>query len=210
MKKNILIAFVLMGIGFFFHSCDDSKTYAEMKEEERDAINNFINEENIQVISEQAFKAQNETTDTAKNEFVLFDESGVYMQIIQKGRKANGEPGEKLEDGRHTLLARYLEVSIKSGDTLTANINARIPDEIICTKSEDSFSATFTSNSTMSYYGTSVPSGWLVPLNYLTPVRTYSADDIARVRLIVPHSQGQMDAVNYVYPCYYEITYQPF
>ncbi len=210
MKKNILIAFVLMGIGLFFHSCDDTKTYAEMKEEERDAINNFINEENIQVISEQAFKAQNETTDTAKNEFVLFDDSGVYMQIIQKGRKENGEAGKKLEDGRHTLLARYLEVSIKTGDTLSTNINATIPDEIVCTKSEDSYTATFTSTSMMSYYGTSVPSGWLVPLNYLTPVRTYSAENIARVRLIVPHSQGQMDAIDYVYPCYYEITYQPF
>lgn len=210
MKKNILIAFVLMGIGLFFHSCNDSKTYAEMKEEERDAINNFINEENIQVISEQAFKAQNETTDTAKNEFVLFDDSGVYMQIIQKGRKENGEAGKKLEDGRHTLLARYLEVSIKTGDTLSTNINATIPDEIVCTKSEDSYTATFTSTSMMSYYGTSVPSGWLVPLSYLTPVRTYSAENIARVRLIVPHSQGQMDAIDYVYPCYYEITYQPF
>lgn len=210
MKKNILIAFVLMGIGLFFHSCDDTKTYAEMKEEERDAINNFINEENIQVISEQVFKAQNETTDTAKNEFVLFDDSGVYMQIIQKGRKENGEAGKKLEDGRHTLLARYLEVSIKTGDTLSTNINATIPDEIVCTKSEDSYTATFKSTSMMSYYGTSVPSGWLVSLNYLTPVRTYSAENIARVRLIVPHSQGQMDAIDYVYPCYYEITYQPF
>lgn len=181
-----------------------------MKEEERDAINNFINEENIQVISEQVFKAQNETTDTAKNEFVLFDDSGVYMQIIQKGRKENGEAGKKLEDGRHTLLARYLEVSIKTGDTLSTNINATIPDEIVCTKSEDSYTATFKSTSMMSYYGTSVPSGWLVPLNYLTPVRTYSAENIARVRLIVPHSQGQMDAIDYVYPCYYEITYQPF
>ena len=39
---------------------------------------------------------------------------------------------------------------------------------------------------------------------------SYSADDIARVRLIVPHSQGQLEAIDRVYPCYYEITYQPF
>ena len=33
-------------------------------------------------------------------------------------------------------------------------------------------------------------------------------DEIAKVRLIVPHSQGHSDALSNVYPCFYEITYQ--
>ena len=30
----------------------------------------------------------------------------------------------------------------------------------------------------------------------------------SKIRLIVPHSEGQSDASASVYPCYYEITYQ--
>ena len=33
-------------------------------------------------------------------------------------------------------------------------------------------------------------------------------DEIAKVNIIVPHSQGHQSAVTGVYPCYYEITYQ--
>ena len=33
-------------------------------------------------------------------------------------------------------------------------------------------------------------------------------DKNAKVKLIVPHSQGQSYAVQSVYPCLYEITYQ--
>jgi hypothetical protein len=56
---------------------------------------------------------------------------------------------------------------------------------------------------------TSVPGGWLVPLNYINVGRPEKEDDqIAKVRLIVPHSQGTADASSTVFPCYYEITYE--
>ena len=55
---------------------------------------------------------------------------------------------------------------------------------------------------------TSVPAGWLVPLNYINVGRPENEnDEIAKVRLIVPHSQGTVDASSSVYPCFYEITY---
>jgi hypothetical protein len=57
------------------------------------------------------------------------------------------------------------------------------------------------------YEQTSVPTGWLLPLQYLKPSRTNSSEDVARVRLLVPHSAGTVTASRYVYPCYYEITY---
>ena len=57
-------------------------------------------------------------------------------------------------------------------------------------------------------YGTqSVPSGWLIPFRYLTPGRTTDSEKIARVKLIVPHSQGTSSATQSVYPCFYELTY---
>ena len=56
------------------------------------------------------------------------------------------------------------------------------------------------------YGSTFVPSGWLIPFNYIRTGREISGR--AKVRLIVPHSEGQKNASAYVYPCYYEITYQ--
>ncbi|MCD8265556.1 MAG: DUF4827 domain-containing protein, partial [Prevotellaceae bacterium] len=38
--------------------------------------------------------------------------------------------------------------------------------------------------------------------------QTTEDEGIAKVRLIVPHSQGTADATGNVYPCFYELTYQ--
>ena len=59
------------------------------------------------------------------------------------------------------------------------------------------------------YGSTSVPSGWLIPFPYIRIGRQNSPDEgIAKVRLIVPHSEGQTSASSNVYPCFYEITFQ--
>ena len=56
---------------------------------------------------------------------------------------------------------------------------------------------------------TTVPQGWLVPLTFINLGRYIHADDeIAKVRLIVPHDMGQAYATASVYPCLYDITYQ--
>ena len=94
---------MVVGLVMAFQSCDDNKTYAEMKEEEREAIKRFIELNNIKVIDEQQFEEQDSMTDVSKNEYVLFAESGVYMQVIDRGN------GELLEDNTNTeILARYL------------------------------------------------------------------------------------------------------
>ena len=81
------------------------------------------------------------------------------------------------------------------------------PDAMMLTKSGKSFSATFTSGIMYTVWGTPyVPSGWLIPFNYIKVGREISGR--SKVRLIVPHSEGQSDASASVYPCYYEITYQ--
>jgi hypothetical protein len=62
----------------------------------------------------------------------------------------------------------------------------------------------------LSVYGTaSVPAGWLVPFSYIKVGRAKTlTDEKAKVRLIVPHSQGHTIAAQDVLPFYYEITYE--
>lgn len=52
MKKNYLLWAVTALIMLALQSCNNGKTYAEMKEEEADAINKYILENDIKVISE--------------------------------------------------------------------------------------------------------------------------------------------------------------
>ena len=183
-------------------SCDDVETYAEMKEKEKACINDFIREQGIKVIDMETFKANGCTTDTAKNEFVLFKDKGVYMQIVRKGG------GRMMEDGdRGVFYARYLEQNIETRDTLSGNLYAS-PDHFNCKRDGDRFSASFTQGYMLSTYGSSaVPSGWLVPFSYITPGRPN--DKAAKVRLIIPHSEATSIAKQYVYPTYYEISYEP-
>lgn len=82
-KLSILFTSVFL-LGLFFQSCNNGKTYAEMKEEEREAIKRFIEKENIKVISFEQFQEQDSTTNVKDNEFVLFSDNGVYMQIVEK------------------------------------------------------------------------------------------------------------------------------
>ena len=59
------------------------------------------------------------------------------------------------------------------------------------------------------YHGASVPSGWIVPFSYVNVGRPQSKDEeCAKVRLIVPHSQGHADASSNVKPFYYVITFE--
>ena len=46
-------------------SCSDSETYADMKKKERSAINRYIANQKIKVISEDVFNAQNQLTKTS-------------------------------------------------------------------------------------------------------------------------------------------------
>ncbi len=202
MKKvaYLFLSFLLMGV--FFYSCDDSETYADLKSAERKSIKNFISEHEINVISESEFNNQDSTTDVSKNEYVYFSDSGVYMQIVQEGT------GDKLEDGDwKEVLARFWEIYVDEGDTSSvSNMWENYPDVFMCNYSSGSFTASFTEGNMYSYYGSSVPTGWLIPLLYVRLGRILT-DDLAKVKLIVPHTSGHSEASASVYACYYEITY---
>jgi len=206
MKKSFLILLAAVAL-LFVYSCNDYETYAEQKEKERNAISEFIQDSAINVISEATFKEQGYTTDVSKNQFVLNESSGVYFQIIRKGC------GSPLKDGETAnVLCRFTEWNILTDSLqLTNNIfyYSAMVDKMTVTRTSDSYSASFVSGVMNSTYGASVPSGWLVPLNYINIGRPASeTDEVAKVKLIVPHSQGHSYASSGVYPCYYLLTYQ--
>ena len=133
MKKLFYLSVLVYALSFSFQSCNNGKTYAEMKEEEADAINKFILENDIKVISEKEF-IENDTM-TAENEFVLFDKSGVYMNIQYRG------DGEILKEGRYNISSRFMEISImdvadfsiSAGDTLLYNTNSPYSENFLVT-----------------------------------------------------------------------------
>ena len=218
-----LFLLFLFAVGLFC-SCDDEETYADRREKENQQIQNFLNTGvnltdtnsdtysinvpgGINVISESDFAAKGYTTDASRNEYVLFNSSGVYMQILRKG------PGKPLAEGESaTVLVRYTEYDIASAyirSTNVLNSYAVMPDVMTCSNSYGTIQASFLSGVMKNTYDTStVPAGWLIPLKYINLGRQESEDEeVARVRVIVPSTQGQINASANVYACFYDISY---
>ena len=195
MKKLILFLFISLSACLAFQACDDTKTYAEMLEEEDNAIADFIHKEGIKVISQTEFFDNDSTTNVEENEFVQLS-SGVYMQIVDKG---SDNPADTVKNN-DLILVRFMEYSLIDQDTTLSNLNIPyLVDEFKYTVSSSSIAGIFTQGLMYSGYGyTAVPAGWLVPLPYVR--------DRAHVRLIVPSKMGHEGAMQYVYPYYYDIT----
>lgn len=200
--KNIFFYILLL---FSFVACDKTVTYSEMKEKEVAAIKNYIKNNGITVITYQDFVAKDYVTDVQRNEFVEID--GVYMQIVHNPKDA--DDARRIDDGEtRNMLVRYVEYNIQDADTLSSNKYYSAPDEMRVTNTSGTYSAAFTSGVMMGIYSNSyVPTGWLVPFSYLWFTRHQSL--LAKVNLIVPHTKGTSNAATYVYPCFYEITFQP-
>lgn len=229
MNKVLYVVCAWMAVGLMLTSCKDDETYAEQKEKERKAVahllarnplvlknsqgDELLRTKKIKVISEQAFYAQDSTTNVEENEYVLFGSTGVYMQIVREGN------GQRIQEGEtKRLICRYFEYNIL-GDSLQTASNvvywATTPDIMDVSNNSGSIVASFNTSVNgggamySTYRSTVVPNGWIIPLQYVKVGRQTSADSgIAKVRLIVPHSQGQSDATSNVYPCFYELTYQ--
>lgn len=205
MRLNILkYLFFLPVLATLLVACDDAVTYSEMKEKERDAVNRFVKENGIKVISYADFIANDTVTDVADNEFVEVDD--VYMQILNNPKDAS-DARKILPGDTRNMLVRYHEFNIMEGDTISSNRYMADADEMRVTNTDGSYSATFTSGVMASIYGNAVPTGWLTPLNYLYFTRKTA--NLAEVILIVPHSKGTVTASNQVYPCLYRISFQP-
>ena len=219
MKK--LYYSILLGLVAFFslQSCDNQKTYGELVDEENAAIKTFIAKNDIKVISLQQFVDQ-DSINTDSTEYVYFEDTGVYMNVLHRG-----DGKEVLKEGSHVILSRFMEVSIAdvpnmglhAGDTILRNMYANgfpglylKPEEYEVTLKDNTYVGKFQGTSLMfnTYENmTAVPAGWLLPLRYVKPIRTSESEKWARVKLIVPHSEGTTMAMRFVYPCFYELTY---
>jgi len=189
-------------------ACNDYETYSELKERERDAIDQFISDSSFVIISESQFHNQGDQTLDNK-QFVILDKSGVYLQILNKGC------GEVIQDGETmNILCRFTEKAILDTTSINNYYGTYIfsPDIMSVTRTGSTYTAYFSESRGLMYstYGSSVPEAWLAPLQFIKLGRLASPDDEkAHVRLIVPHSQGTTNnAKANVKPYFYDITYQ--
>ena len=188
--KKISFLITMLAVILAFGSCSKSETYANQLDREKKAMNDYIIKHSINVITEEMFEKQGFTTDVTKNQYVLFKNTGVYMQIVDKGT------------GR----------AIQQGETANVLYFGGKVDKMSVTNTSGTYTASFDPSASVMYdvYKTaSVPAGWLVPLPYIKIGRITSATStLAHVKLIVPSQQGQIEASRNVYPCFYDITYQ--
>lgn len=212
MKELLYCCFLLLGLGLVVTSCDNTESYGDKRKAERKAISNFVSQKGITLITPDMFEQNDSVTDTLKNEYVYNSNTEVYFQIRQNG---SGQHASLVGNGsRKELLCRYVEVNIETGDTISTNYYSSMPDVMTVTNTNGQFSGSFTSGNMLSLYGSAtgrsgaVPEGWLAVMPYLKITRRSATDTPATVRLIVPSTKGQYDAMSSVYPCYYEITFE--
>ena len=197
MKKILPFIFALMAVSAIFCACDETKTNAEKMEEEDNAIEAFIRDSSITVISQSEFYANDSVTDVSKNEYVQLA-SGVYMQIVDKG-------SENLADTirpNEVVLVRFSEYSLFDKMVTVSNLETPyMVDEFRYTVTSSSIAGIFSTSTVGAmyyYYGSpTVHAGWLAALAYIR--------DGAHVKLIVPHKMGHDRALSNVYPYFYDL-----
>ena len=216
MKKFVLIIIAAIAV---LASCNDYETYGDKKEKERNAISKFIADSSITVISEDQFVQSGYKTDLSRNEYVRLDKSGVYMQIVRLGC------GDVIKDGETVdIICRFREYNILEDVTTAFNDKSYMvacPDIIHTVRNSGTITGVFTKSAAMyvnstnignmyyTYGSASVPPGWLVPLTYIKiGVPQSETEEIAKVKLIVPHTQGHTTASGNVTPYFYTITFQ--
>lgn len=205
MKKLIYIMSGLMAMSLMFVSCKDEETYADQKDREAKQISKWLTDNKIDVISMADFLKDTITNnpvtgpDSTLNQYVLFSDNGVYMQIIRRGEGRLMKSGDIWD-----MNARYTEQLVRNGDLMSMNTYEREPDIFYVQRTGDNYTGSFRSGVMPGRYGNSVPNSWLMIMPFIKP-GLLNADG-AKVRLIVPHNQGTQLAASNVYPAFYEIT----
>lgn len=212
MKKLLFLFLSLFALGSIFQACDDSKTYAEMLEDEKNAVNKFISDSAIHIISQEVFEKQDSTTavkgvnGASYDEFVAFS-NGVYMQIVDRGVE---DEADVFADN-DIICVRYLEKNVATRELTSFNVfleEYALPQYYVnpavfrYVNNESTYVAagTFLEMDYLwesNYQSTVVPQGWLLALPYLR--------NNAHIRLIIPSKMGHNTAQQYVTPYYYDI-----
>ena len=147
--KKINFLFVVLAVVLAFSSCNKSETYADQLERENDAIHAFIVKKGINVITEAQFTKQGNTTDTTKNQYVLFPNTGIYMQIVEKGT------GEVIKKGETaTVLCRFTERNLLRDTVQLSNqylVFGPKVDKMSVTNTSGTYTASFDPLSSVMY-----------------------------------------------------------
>lgn len=181
----------------------------------------------INTITEAEYKAAGNICDLRRNDYVYLSDREMYMQVVRKGTGDMGRTqtdaqgnivpvrGDTIATGTtRRIFVRYTEYNIAGDSIQTSNVLspsfAQMPDIMSVTNNSGTLTGTFVSGVMNQYYSsTAVPNGWLYPLYYVCLGRyCYEDSEIAKVRIIVPSTEGQTDASTSTYPCFYEITYE--
>lgn len=233
--KKFLLAVIAFATLFSMVACNDTETYADQRNRELDSISAFLRNEQITVITEKQFQERFDAgvtlTDAVpmsrggKNEYVLFESNGVYMQVLEQGC------GDYIQKGTsEEVLIRFDEYNLSYGakisdETLSCSNNyvgtSYQPDKVRITNTSGTFTGlfsdpnksvfayTYNRNSYSSGISGTVPSGWLVPFSWVKIGRgNAEGEKIAHVRLLVPHTYGSTQASASVYACLYDMTLQ--
>lgn len=225
MKKYIVLCLAMVVTSIAVVSCGQSDTsYAEQKKRESKAIESFVKREvvlmyegdtllyigKINPITEEEFVNQDSTTNLERNEYVRFSRTGIYMQIVRKGTGTYIGRNETRQ-----VSARFWEYNILGDSLQLSNVNGAYignPEVMNISNNYGTFSGSYDTTSPTGsliynmYGNSSVIAGWLAAMPYLRLGRQSGEEGVAKVRLIVPHSQGQVHATTNVYPCFYELT----
>lgn len=206
MKKLTYILLGLVAISSVLFSCkEDEETYADQKEREAKQVRAWLESHNVDVITLKDFLQDTITNnpetgpDKTRNEYVLFEDNGVYMQIVRRGEGRILGPDETWY-----MNARYVETYVGTDDTMTMNLYQQNPDVFYVKRTGDNYTASFSSGIMSLRYGYSVPSAWIMTMPFIKPVLLNGQS--AKVRLIAPHNQGTQAAASSVYPAFYEIV----
>ena len=239
MKKIFYAVVSLVAVCMTISSCDEYESYAEKRDYELSRLSSFIDNptfgeikgKKISVISESEF-LKDTVTDLSKNEFVKFG-NGLYMQIVRRGC------GNILKNGESaTMICRFKEYNLNTTDDTkrlslmndAPNTDQQYYEKIDVLNNSGTFIASWcVKEDKTEYHGTMpnkyystdrngnflsptvVPQGWCVPLSYIKLGRPVNEnEEIAKVRLIVPHDMGHLIASSSdnIYAYYYEITYE--
>lgn len=185
MKKIVGWVLLLCAV-WAFPACDDNKSYAEMLEEERDAIERLIDEEGIVVLDEYPADGV-----FAENEFYLMD-NDVYINVIDSG---NGNH----MGTRQNVICRFKARIFKS-DTAEVDgfSSSAFPVTMICSYSSyyNTIQAYASSEDGNNYFANFVSEGLASGLQYV--------GDSSEVKLIVPFKVSSSMFYQTGDPVYYE------
>ncbi len=189
MKKSVLkklssIVATLFVCAMVFTACDDTKSYAELLDEENDAVEKFLDTQIVidEIPADTAFVVGKDAP------YYKLDEDGyVYMQVLHLG---DGEMTEYDE----VVFFRYSRINLLTwadgGDQIPDGNDSELAQAF-------SFNFQNTELNSTTQYGTGIQQPlYYIPLN-------------SRVNLIIKSKAGSMKDLTSVTPYLYNIRYFP-